>query len=178
MEEIRFCQVVSDEQKAQTSRLIREYLDWLKGRIQHDYGIAFDVNAMIQSDMSDPLKFQPPNGRFYLALLHGQTAGVGCLRQLEEKVAEIQRMYVPPQFRGLGIGRAIANHLIQDARSLGYRQLKLESLEFLEAAHALYRSLGSHEIDPYADNSMESYQDTKQLDKYYTITVFMEMDLY
>ena len=177
MEEIQFFQVESDEQKAQAAGLIREYLDWLNERIQLDYGMEFDVEAMVQSDLSDPYKFHLPNGRFYLALLHDQTVGVGCLKQLGENVAEIQRMYVLPQFRGLGIGRAIANRLIQDARSLGYRQLKLESLEFLEAAHALYRSLGFHEIDPYADNSMESYQDAKQLDKYYAITVFMEMDL-
>jgi GNAT superfamily N-acetyltransferase len=102
---------------------------------------------------------------------------VGCLKKLEEGVAEIQRMYVPPAFRGKGIGRAIVNRLIDDASSIGYRRLKLESLEFLEAAHALYRSVGFREIDPYADNSMESYQAEEQLDRYYAITVFMEMEL-
>ena len=67
--------------------------------------------------------------------------------------------------------------LIKEARAMGYRQLKLESLEFLTAAHAPYRSLGCREIDPYADNSMESYQAAEQLDQYYGITVFMEMAL-
>ena len=86
-------------------------------------------------------------------------------------------MYVPPEYRGKRIGRAIANRLIDDARSMGYRQLRLESLEFLDAAHALYRSVGFQEIDPYADNSRESYQPAEQLDQYYSITVFMEMDL-
>jgi hypothetical protein len=66
--------------------------------------------------------------------------------------------------------------LIEDARSIGYRRLKLESLEFLKMAHFLCRSVGFHKIDPYADNSMKSYQDAENLDKYYAITVFMEME--
>jgi GNAT superfamily N-acetyltransferase len=177
VESIQFHRVENEEQKAQAAILIREYLNWLNERIQQDYGIEFDVEAMVHSDLSDPHKFHPPYGRFYLALLRGQIAGVGCLKQLEKDIAEIQRMYVPPRFRGKGIGRAIADRLIEDARSMGYRRLKLESLEFLKAAHALYRLVGFHEIDPYDDNSMESYQDAEQLDKYYAITVFMEMDL-
>ena len=76
-----------------------------------------------------------------------------------------------------GIGRAIVNRLVDDARLIGYRRLRLESLEFLKEAHALYRSIGFREIDPYADNSMEAYRAATQLDQYYSITVFMEMDL-
>lgn len=177
MEPIQFYQVESEEQKALAGSLIGEYLAWLNARIQKDYGIVFDATAMVRSDLSDRHKFYPPHGRFYLAQYGDQTAGVGCLKRLEPDVAEIQRMYVLPAFRGKGIGRAIAERLVADARLLGYRQLKLESLEFLAAAHSLYRSLGFYEIDPYADNSMEAYQQAEQLDKYYAITVFMRMDL-
>ena len=177
MEEIQFRQVESEEQKEQAGALIREYLEWLNERIWQDYGIEFDVEAMVQSDLSDPDKFHPPDGRFYLAYYGDQAAGVGCLKNLEEGVGEVQRMYVPPAFRGKGIGRAMVNRLIHDARSVGYRQLKLESLEFLNSAHSLYQSVGFREISPYADNSMESYQAAGQLDRYYAITVFMEMDL-
>ncbi len=151
--------------------MIREYLTWLNERVKQDYGIEFDVNAMIESDLSDPAKFRPPDGRFYLA------RGVGCLKKLAEGVGEIQRMYVLPALRGKGIGRAIVNRLVDDARLIGYRQLRLESLEFLKEAHALYRSIGFREIDPYTANSMEAYHAAAQLDRYYSITVFMEMDL-
>lgn len=177
VEEVQFHQVESDEQKEQAAVLIREYLEWLNERIQRDYSLEFDVEAMIESDLSEPKKFHPPDGRFYLALYGGNIAGVGCLKKLEEGVGEIQRMYVPPTFRGKGIGRAIVNRLIDDARLIGYRQLRLESLEFLAAAHSLYRSVGFREIDPYADNSMRSYQASENLDRYYSITVFMEMNL-
>lgn len=178
VEEIEFHQVESDEQMERAAALIREYLEGLNDRLRDDYGIEFDVEAMLRSDLSDGQKFHPPDGRFYLVQCDGQIAGVGCLKRFDEGVGEVQRMYVPAAFRGRGVGRAIANRLIEDARSIGYRQLRLESLEFLDAAHSLYRSLGFHEIDPYAENSMKSYQAPDQLDKYYTITVFMEMDVY
>ena len=177
MEEIQFHQVESEEQKEQAGALISEYLEWLNERIERDYAIEFDVEAMVNSDLSDPDKFHPPDGRFYIVRYGGEIAGVGCLKRIESSIGEIQRMYVPPSFRGKGIGRAVAERLIDDARSIGYRQLKLESLVFLESAHSLYRSLGFHEIDPYSDNSMEFYQAAEQLDQYYTITVFMEMNL-
>ena len=177
MDEVEFQQVEREEEKQAAGSLIREYLEWLNARLKREYGIEFDVEAMVQSDLSDPDKFHPPHGRFYLARYKDQIAGVGCLKRLEAGLGEVQRMYVPPTYRGKGIGRAIANRLIDDARSIGYRQLRLESLEFLDAAHSLYRSIGFHEIDPYADNSMRSYQPAEQLDQYYSITVFMEMDL-
>ena len=177
MEEVHFQQVESNEQKEQAGALIREYLEWLNERVKRDYGIEFDVNAMVESDLSDPDKFRPPDGRFYLVQYDNAILGVGCLKKLAEGVGEIQRMYVLPVFRGKSIGRAIVNRLVDDARMIGYRQLKLESLEFLKAAHSLYRSVGFREIDPYDDNSMEAYQATAQLDQYYSITVFMEMNL-
>ncbi len=154
--DIRFQQVETETQKREAGELIREYLDSLNDRLLRDYGMHFDVDAMVQSDLSDPHKFHPPYGRFYLAQYMDKTVGVGCLKRLDN---------------------AVANRLIADARSIGYRQLRLESLEFLDAAHALYGSLGFRRVDPYAHNSMEAYQPPGQLDHYYSITVFMEMDL-
>jgi GNAT superfamily N-acetyltransferase len=177
MEEINFQQVENDDQKEKAGALIREYLEWLNEHVKHDYGIEFNVDSMIESDLSDRHKFFPPTGRFYLVLYDDAVAGVGCLKKLEEGVGEVQRMYVRPAFRGKGLGRAIINRLVDDARSIGYRQLKLESLEFLKEAHLLYKSIGFQEIIPYDDNSMKSYQLAEQLDRYYSITVFMEMDL-
>ncbi len=77
MEEPRFQEVESNEQKERAGALIREYLEWLNGLVKRDYGIEFDVNAMIESDLADPDKFRPPDGRFYLALYDNAVAGVG-----------------------------------------------------------------------------------------------------
>ena len=176
-EKISFHQVQSRQQREQAGALIYEYLAWLNERVVRDYGLEFDVDAMMESDLKDPNKFEPPHGRFYLVHYGSEIAGVGCLKKLEGRVGEIQRMYVPAIFRGKSIGRAIVERLISEARSTGYHQLRLESLEFLHAAHSLYGSLGFRKIDPYANNSMKSYQSEEALDRYYAITVFMEMDL-
>ncbi len=119
MAEAEFHQVEIDEDKQQAGALIREYLEWLNERIRRDYGIEFDVEAMLVSDLSDPDKFYPPGGRFYLAQYGRDIAGVGCLKKLEEGLGEVQRMYVPPGSRGKGIGRAILNRLLEEARSIG-----------------------------------------------------------
>ena len=86
-------------------------------------------------------------------------------------------MYVRPAFRGRGIGRLIVDRLISDARQIGYRRLRLESLNFLAAAHALYASVGFVEIDPYAGNSMVEYQAPDSVPAYQASVVFMEMTL-
>src|SRR5512133_3129306 len=156
MAEVRFQAVESKEQKEQAGALIREYLEWLNERVKRDYGIEFDVDAMVESDLSNPEKFFPPTGRFYLVQYGEEVAGVGCLKKIQDGVGEVQRMYVCPAFRGKGLGRAIVTRLVDDARKLGYHQLKLESLEFLKEAHSLYKSIGFREIIPYADNSMKS----------------------
>jgi len=72
-------QVESAEDKQRAGALIREYLECLNERIQRDYGIEFDVEAMLRSDLSDRGKFYPPTGAFYLAEYKGIIAGVGCL---------------------------------------------------------------------------------------------------
>lgn len=178
MDDVVLHQVEGEGDTEAAGSLIREYLEGLNDRLRRDHGIEFDVEAMVKSDLSDRQKFHPPHGRFYLARFGQRTAGVGCLKKLDPDIGEIQRMYVAPAYRGKGIGRAIARRLIEDARSIGYRHLRLESLQFLHAAHSLYRSEGFRETGPYPGNSMGSYQSTEQLDRYYSITVFMELDLH
>ena len=116
MDEVEIQPVESEGQKEEAGSLIREYLDWLNDRLKSECGIEFDAEAMLQSNLSDPRKSHHPDGRFYLARHTGQIAGVGCLKRLETGVGEVQRMYVPPKYCGMGIGRAIANRLIDDAR--------------------------------------------------------------
>jgi GNAT superfamily N-acetyltransferase len=169
--------VESKKQRERAGVLISEYLKWINESARHEYRLTFDIEAMLASDIEDETKFQPPFGRFYLAQDNDEVAGVGCLKKIQENIGEIQRMYVRSEFRGKGIGRLIAKQLIADGRSLGYKRLRLESLRFLESAHALYYSLGFKEITPYADNSMKNYQEAKLINTYQTKVVFMELVL-
>lgn len=158
-------------------RLIAEYLRWIAGCAATKYGLSFDVDAMVASDLDDESKFYPPSGRFYVIRHSDSYVGVGCLKRLTPTVAEIQRMYVQPHARGIGAGRRLLERLLSDARAIGYEIARLESLKFLSAAHALYRSVGFVEITPYADNSMKEYQPAEKMDTYRSSAVFMELRL-
>lgn len=169
---------VDDAATAQAAReLIGEYLRWIAHIAKYNYDLSFDVDAMIESDINDQSKFYPPDGRFYLVCYGGSYVGVGCLKRLAPGVAEIQRMYVRPHVRGIGAGRRLAKKLLDDARTIGYQAVRLESLKLLSPAHTLYRSLGFVEIPPYAENSMEEYQPAIAMDRYRSSALFMELRL-
>jgi GNAT superfamily N-acetyltransferase len=157
--------------------LIAEYLRWIASVAAASYGLSFDVDAMVTSDVEDRAKFYPPSGRFYVIRSAGADVGVGCLRRITPSVAELQRMYVQPHVRGVGAGRLLLQQLLSDARAIGYEVVRLESLKFLSAAHALYKSVGFVEITPYAENSMTKYQPRDTMDSYRASAVFMELRL-
>jgi GNAT superfamily N-acetyltransferase len=169
--------VESPAQREAAAALIGEYLHWVGDIARAKYGLSFDVEAMVRSDIHDRSKFYPPNGRFYLVHGHTGYVGVGCLERLAPDTGEIQRMYVQPDGRGIGAGRLLVERLLHDARQLGFTRVRLESLKALGAAHALYRSVGFVDIDPYADNSMRDYQAADALDAYRRSAVFMELTL-
>jgi GNAT superfamily N-acetyltransferase len=169
---------VDDAATRDTARhLITEYLGWIAGTAAASYGLSFDIDAMVTSDIEDRTKFYPPSGRFYLVRREHTDVGVGCLKRLTPTVAEIQRMYVRPHVRGVGAGRLLLQQLLSDARAIGYDVVRLESLKFLSAAHALYKSAGFAEITQYADNSMTMYQPRNTMDRYLSSAVFMELHL-
>lgn len=157
--------------------LIAEYLWWIASAAAASYGLSFDVDAMVTSDIEDRSKFYPPGGRFYVIRRGDSHVGVGCLKGITPSVAEIQRMYVQPHVRGVGAGRLLLQRLLSDAREIGYEAVRLESLKFLYAAHELYKSAGFAAITPYANNSMTKYQPGDTLDKYRSSAVFMELHL-
>jgi len=157
--------------------LITEYLRWIASVAAERYGLSFDVDAMVTSDIEDRAKFYPPNGRFYVIRHENAFVGVGSLKRITPAVGEIQRMYVQPHVRGVGAGRLLLQQLLSDARAIGYEVVRLESLKFLSAAHTLYKSVGFVEIAPYAENSMTKYQPGDSLDTYRSSAVFMELRL-
>ena len=169
--------VQSFDQREAARSLIVEYLHWVADIARSNYGLSFDIEAMVQSDIDDSSKFYPPTGRCYLVELAGNYVGVGCLKRLEIGAGEVQRMYVQPHLRGVGAGRALVEQLLHDARLLGYLKVRLESLKALGAAHGLYRAVGFVDVDPYAGNSMKSYQAPEALDAYRESAIFMEIDL-
>jgi putative acetyltransferase len=100
-----------------------------------------------------PGKYAAPEGALLLAKVEGIAAGVVALRRLEPGIAEMKRLYVKPAHHGRSIGRKLAEAIVETARSLGYRRLRLDTIAGkMDSAVKLYRSMGFVEIAPYYDS--------------------------
>ena len=104
-----------------------------------------------------PGKYAPPSGTLLLATDGQRAVGCGALRKiasLTSSTCEMKRLYVRPEARGLGLGKRIANRLIQEAIGLGYTAMVLDTLDWLKSAIHLYESLGFVSMEPYYDNPL------------------------
>lgn len=149
---ITIAQVESLEQIGQARELLTEYLTFI--RLHVDNQLADPENAPPMAGYDEELAalpgvYQPPGGRLLLALVDGTPAGCIGLRPFEGPVGEVKRMWVRPAARRLGIGRALTEKLIAEARAAGYERLILSTVDKLLEAQRLYASLGFERTEPY-----------------------------
>lgn len=101
-----------------------------------------------------PGKYSEPCGRLYL-LFDGETpAGCGALRPFRDDIAEMKRLYVRPWARRRGYARLLSKKLIEDATTINFRAIYLDTLRSMIEARNLYESLGFVECQPYYDNPL------------------------
>jgi ribosomal protein S18 acetylase RimI-like enzyme len=79
-----------------------------------------------------------------------------ALRPLQNDICEMKRLFVLPQYQGRGIGRALAGSVIEEARNLGYKRMRLDTVESMQAAQKLYISLGFKTINAYCYNPLDN----------------------
>ncbi len=143
--------VVKPTEIATARVLIREYVAFL--------GADLSFQDIEEELAGLPGKYAAPSGALFLASVPTMAGGAepaGCvaLRKLSPGVCEMKRLFVRPEYRGLGLGKALAEVVIQAAVERGYRTMRLDTLERLEGAVGLYRSLGFSERSPYCRNPL------------------------
>jgi len=116
----------------------------------------FAANSSAHDDASSekivaalPEPYVPPRGGLWVAFVDGVGSGCAALREIDDETGEVKRMYVDPDMRGNGIARTLANHVIEQAREIGYKRLRLGTLATMKPAQALYESLGFQSIPAY-----------------------------
>jgi putative acetyltransferase len=125
-------------------------------RLFEEYAASLEVDLGFQDFDRElrelPGDYAPPAGRILLALDGDEPAGCVALRPYEPEVCEMKRLYVRPAFQGTGLGRQLAEAIVDAGREAGYSLMRLDTMPSMEAARGLYRSLGFEEIEAYRHN--------------------------
>jgi GNAT superfamily N-acetyltransferase len=137
--------------RADTSEKIEKVREMIR---RYARSLDFDLSFQgFDEEMAGlPGDYAPPSGRLLLAAEGDETAGCVALRKIGEGLCEMKRLFVNPRCRGKGVGRLLGEAIIREARGLGYKRMRLDTVPAMKPAIGLYRSLGFEEISPYCYN--------------------------
>lgn len=133
------------EQDILTARaLFKEYTDSL--------GVDLTFQNYEQEVARLETVYGPPAGSLLLARYNRLFVGCVALRKLDDLTCEMKRLYIKPEARGKGLGKALCKRVIKRGRELGYKRMRLDTLPSMTAAQVLYKKLGFREVEPYYEN--------------------------
>ena len=146
--------VRTEQDLADVRHLMRSFVAWHHERHAQDRALVdeyFDPVAFDAEVAALPGKYAPPSGRLLLARSGGEAAGCVALRDLGGNACEMKRMFVRDGMRGRGVGRALAEALVAEARGAGYSSMRLDTSVRQVEALGLYASLGFEPVEPYQE---------------------------
>lgn len=129
--------------------------------LQQRFEEGFDPDLSLAPSLDE---FAPPRGIFLIARRDGQPIGCGGLKPISSDAAYLKRMWIDPQSRGLGLARRLLGALEDEARSMGYSTVRLETNRTLVEAQRLYRSAAYREVPPFNDEVYAHHWFEKRLD--------------
>jgi ribosomal protein S18 acetylase RimI-like enzyme len=144
---IKIISAINNECVTRAKELIQEYALSL--------GLDLGFQDFEQEMATFPSQYSPPGGCLFVAQYENKIVGCVGLRDQGSGICEMKRMYVQPNFRGKGLGKALAEAGIDKARSMGYTHMRLDTAPSMESAIRLYTSLGFRDIAPYRFNPIE-----------------------
>ena len=158
------------DQLDEARSLMRAFVGW--HRVRHAAHLDlidayFDPTAYEDELQALPGKYQPPTGALLLATVNGKAAGCVAMRPIGDGCCEMKRMFVYPEFHGKGVGKALAQTVVQRGQAAGFQAMRLDTGILQVEAIGLYERLGFKKVDPY-------YQPPKAMEGF---LVFMELQL-
>ena len=144
-------QIVSAQSKEHYDCVRKLFLQYAES-----LGIDLEFQGFSRELASLPGDYAPPRGCILLAVTHGIFVGCAAVRPFEKNICEMKRLYVVPNYQGRGIGRTLACAVIDRARKMGYKKMRLDTIASMKKAKALYRSLQFRAIEAYRYNPLES----------------------
>jgi GNAT superfamily N-acetyltransferase len=135
-------------------RLMRDFVAWHRVRHASDIHLIdsyFDQSAFDAELAGLPGQYAAPQGHLLLARLQGEAAGCVAMKPLADGGCEMKRMFVRPELHGRGLGRALAECLVSEARAAGRKWMQLDTSIRQREAAGLYRNLGFRDVPAPAD---------------------------
>ncbi|KPK70676.1 acetyltransferase [candidate division WOR_3 bacterium SM23_60] len=153
---VKIIRVESAQDLEHIRTLFKEYAD----------SLGFDLDFQdFQAELDRlPGDYTRPGGCLLLAKQGSEIIGCVALRKIDHNTCEMKRLYVRPHCRGKGTGRALSQKIIDEARTIGYKKMRLDTIPTMKRANVLYRSFGFKKIKPYRYNPIKG-------------ALFMELDL-
>jgi len=154
-----------------------EYLSWIASEVKKHYDI--DLISLLGQSIRDYAKksveeltsYIPPEGIFYILKTKNMIVGMGACRKLNVNTGVVKRMYIKPDYRGKGFGKALLNQLLNKGKEFGCSRILLDTGLFMTAAQHVYRSADFQERDLYPETEVPPelqpywiYMETKLID--------------